>query len=772
VLLRPLPYAQEQRLMLAWESSAERPLSVTSPANFRDWRQARSFSGLAAFTNVTFALTGEGTPVQVRGASVSSNFFEVLGVRPQLGSTFTPAPDGVRDARTVVLGHALWQQRLGADPAIVGKSLRLNDASYTVLGVMPAGFEWAAITPSGASAADGAQLWTPAPHHDVPQLGADAQRDVSAARDVGYLRVVGRLAPGVSQAQAAAEMRALGERLAREYPQYNTGTSVRVLPLREHLFGSVRPLLLVLLGAVGLVLAIACANVANLFLARATTRQRELAVRMALGAARSRLVRQLLTESLLLALLAGVGGALLATWGVDVLLALEPADVPRLGAVSLDGRVLAFTLGISLLTGLVFGLLPALQASDLDVHGALKAGSSRVAAGRSRGALVVGEVALALVLLIAAGLLLESLWRLQRVDPGFGTERLLAFGVQLPRGKYPQEAQQVAFFQQVQQRLAALPGVERAGGVLTLPFDGDNVGLQLDIEGAPPAAPGEQRGLGYQLATESYLQTLGIPLRRGRGFGAADARPDAEPVALLSESAARRHWPGRDPLGARIRLGGEGNPWRRVVGVVGDVRHAGLTQEPREEAYVPLGQDSWGFLQFAVRTRGEPLALAGAVRQAVLEVDPEQPIGSVKTLEGLVAASVARQRFLSVLLGVFAAVALLLAGVGLYGVISYTAQQRTREIGIRMALGARSADVLRLVVGSGMRVALAGVGLGLGAAWGATRLLESQLHGVSATDPLTFALLALLVCGVALLATWLPARRATRVDPQVALRAE
>ncbi|MBF5046485.1 ABC transporter permease [Aggregicoccus sp. 17bor-14] len=777
LLLKPLPYAGEEALVMVWETNREGKAGTTSPMNFRDWRKADAFSGLAAFSNLAFNLAGSGEapPERVQASSVSSNFFEVLGVRPMLGATFEPAPDGVADARTVVLSHRLWQRRFGGDPGIVGRTVRLDDAPYTVLGVMPAGFEWAQIAPKGASARDAAELWTPAPHHDVPQLGVDTGVELSSSRGTGYLRVVGRLAPGVSLAQAGSRMQALGAQLARDFPEDNAGSSIRVLPLREQLYGSTRPMLLVLLAAVGLVLAIACANVANLFLARAAGRGRELAVRTALGARRGRLVRQLLTESLLVALAAGALGLLLAAWGVDALLALEPADVPRLTDVGLDGAVLLFTLGVSLGTGLLFGLLPALHASDLDLHATLKQGAGVKGGGRgkrSRAALVVAETALALVLLVSAGLLLQGFWRLQHVDPGFEPDRLLSFAVNLPKQPYSDEARQTAFYRQVLERLSALPGVERAGAVLTLPFGRDNIGLTLNVEGRPPPPPGrEQPTAGYQVASQDYFATLGIPLLRGRGFLPTDV-DGSLPVVLLSEAAAKANFPGEDPVGRRIRMGGEGNRWLTVVGVVGDVRHGGLGEPPRAEVYRPFEQDGWAFLTFVLRTRGEPTALAQAARDAVRAVDGQLAIARVQPVRALVDASIARERFLSLLVGVFAAVALLLAAVGLYGVISYAARGRTQEIGVRMALGARPADVLRLVLGSGLRLALGGVALGLVGAWGAGRLLASQLPGVRAADPLTLAALALAVCAVALAATWLPARRAMRVDPQEALRAE
>jgi predicted permease len=775
VLFEPLPYAEPERLTLVWSRRPDRPRETVSPADFLDWRaQNEVFEGLAGFAQVSFNLAGDGAPERLRGASVSSNFFQVLGVQPALGSGFERRAAGEGAWQTVVLSHGLWQRRFGGDPGVLGRTVRLNDVSYEVIGVMPASFDWPAIIPARASATEAPQLWVPAIHGDVPQLGSDVTADRRTWREGSYLRVVGRLKPGVTLEGASRAMEAIAARLAAEYPASNTGASVQLVPLREQLVGNVRPVLWGLLVAVGLVLAIGCANVANLFLARASARRQELTVRVALGASRGQLVRQFLTESVLLALAAGVLGLLLALWGMDALLELAPAELPRLAAVRMDGRVLAFTLLVSLGTGVLFGLVPALQASSPHLEGVLRqGGGGRFSAGhhRSRSALVVGEVALAVVLLISAGLLLRSLWRLQAVEPGFRSEGVLTWTLSLPPSRYPDDARQAAFFQQLLERVEALPGVKSAGAVLDLPMGGNDIWYALGVEGLAPPAPGERRTVGFQVVTPGYLRTLGIALRGGRDVTVAD-REGTERVALVNETTARRYWPGEDAVGKRIRLGGDDAPWLTVIGVVADVRHGGPAQEPRAEAYVPSLQSTFSSLQFAVRTDGEPLSLVPGVREAVASLDPDLPISQVRTLEDLVDTATARPRFLSTLVALFAGLALLLAGVGLSGVIAYMARQRTQEIGIRMALGARPVDVLRLVLGSGMRLAALGVGVGVLAAGGATRFMASQLHGVSATDPLTFGGLALLVFGVALLATWLPARRATRVDPLVAMRSE
>ncbi len=774
VLLSPLPYPQADRLVMVWSSAPGTPRTTVSPANFLDWReQGDVFEGLTSFQSLDLNHSGEGTPERLRGASVSANFFQVLGVPPALGTTFQPLA-GSSPHQVVVLSHELWRRRFGGDARIVGRSVRLNEQSYEVIGVMPQGFGLPGIGPTRALPTHAPELWVPAVIKDIPQLGPNAAEDRSSWRNSSYLRVLGRLKPGVTLERAASAMSTIAERLAREYPPTNEGSGITLVPLREQLVGNVQPVLWVLLGAVGLVLAIACANVANLVLARATARRQEFAVRMALGAGRGRLVRQLLVESVVLGLGAGALGLLLSLWGLDALLALVPPELPRLGEVHLDGRVLAFTFCVSLGTGVLFGLVPAIHAAAPDLNGVLRqVGGGKMTAGRdrSRSALVVGEVALAVVLLIGAGLLLRSLWRLQSVEPGFQADHVLTWKVALPTDKYPDGSRQAAFFTQLLERVVALPGVRSAGGVSDLPFGGSDIWTSFLIEGREPPRPGEQQSLGLQVITPGYLRTLGIPLRQGRDVSSTDTE-DAQQVVLINEAAARRYWPGVDPVGQRVHLGQEEEAWRTVVGVVGDVRHQGPAEVIRPEMYLPALQRTFFFMSFVVRVEGEPVALVPAVRSAVAALDPDLPIADVRPMEQMVATVMARPRFVSSLVALFAGLSLLLAGVGLYGVIAYMAQQRTREIGIRMALGARPADVLRLVVGRGMLLSLAGVGLGLLGAWAVTRVMGSLLFEVSATDPLTFGALALLVLGVAMLATWLPARRATRVDPLVALRGE
>ncbi|MCE9669745.1 ABC transporter permease [Myxococcus stipitatus] len=771
VLLSPLPFPDQDRLVMAWTRLPASPRWTVSPANFLDWRrQDDVFESMAAIAPLSVNLTGDGTPERLRAASVSSNFFQVLGVAPALGTVFQGPGEDTGPRQVAVLSHGLWKTRFAEDPHVVGRQVRLDGRSYEVLGVMPERFRIPALVPAGASPTDAPQLWVPAPLHDIPQLGPDATVDLSQSRGTSYLRVLGRLKPGVSLERATQVMSALADTLTQLHPETNQDSGITLVPLREQLLGDVRPVLFILLGAVGLVLAIACANVANLFLVRAAARRPEMAVRAALGAGRWRLARQLLTESVLLSLIAGALGLLLAAWGLDAMLGLVPPEVPRLEEVGVDGRVLAFTVCMTLGTGVLFGLLPALQASTPDLNGVLRqSGGGRLVGGhRSRDALVVGEVALAVVLLISAGLLVRSLWRLQDVEPGFQEEGVLTWSMSLPPERYPDEARQAAFFQQVVERVSQVPGVQGAGAISDLPMGGANIWLSLEVEGRPVPVS-ERPSVGFQAITPGYLRTLGIPLLQGRDVATTDTAK-SEPVVLLNQTAARQHFPGQDAVGQRLRLGGEATPMLTVVGVVGDVKYDGPAKEARPEAYVATLQRTFFFTSFVARTQGDPAAVIPSVRAAVGELDRELPLADVRTMAQRLAESTARPRFMSFVVALFAGMSLLLAGVGLSGVMAYAVRQRTREMGIRMALGAQPSDVLRLVLGHGMRLALLGVGLGLVGAFALTRVMASLLYGVSTTDPLVFGALAALVTLVALLATWLPAHRATRVDPQIALR--
>jgi putative ABC transport system permease protein len=768
VLLRPLPYAEPGRLVSVAGTNARRPgepLPVSYP-NFADWRgQATAFERLAAYDPTDFNLVAGGRPERVKGAVVTSDLFALLGAGPQLGRQFTAEEDVPGAAPAVILSHGLWQRQFGGDPAAVGRALPVGGRPANIVGVMPSGFAF----PPGA---EPAELWAPMSFNET----------YIAERNMHNLGVVGRLAAGATVEQARAEMEAVAARLAEQYPASNGGWGARVVPLQEHLVGNVRPALLMLLGAVAFVLLIACANVANLLLARASSRRKEMAVRAALGAGRWRVARGLLVESVMLALAAGALGLLLAFWGTDLLVALGPGDLPRIGEVALDERVLLFTLAVSLLTGVGFGLAPAAQASRADLVDALKEGGSNPSArpgGRLRGALVVSEIALALVLLVGAGLLVRSFARLLEVDPGFRPEGVVTMQLQLSDASYAENHQVVSFYDRLLERARGLPGVVEAGLVTTVPLGKGAMALTYDVEGRPPAPPNERTSASFDVASPGYFRAMNIPLVRGRTFTDAD-REGSPAVVIVSETMARRAWPGEDPLGKRITMGASASgpppPSREVVGVVGDVKHGGLEAEVKEAIYAPYGQVPWPNVTLVARTEADPDATAVAMRAAVRGVSPDQPVYNVRVMEQVVAESVAKPRLYASLLGLFAGLALLLSAMGIYAVMSYTVTQRAHEIGIRMALGARPGDVLRLVVGHGMRLTLVGVAIGLAAAFGLARLLASLsaslLFGVSATDPATFGGIALLLAGVALLACWLPARRAARVDPLVALRTD
>ncbi|HZI17771.1 MAG TPA: ABC transporter permease [Pyrinomonadaceae bacterium] len=764
VLLRPLPYKDPDRLVVVWEDRSKNGYPRDTPAagNYVDWRdQNQVFEGMAAVANQSFNLTGSGEPERIDGRNVSAGLFPLLGVEPQLGRGFLPEEDQPGAGRVVVLSHGLWQRRFGADPSIVGRELTLNGVSHTVVGVMPAGFQFP--TPED-------QLWVP--------IAFTSQEAANRGRH--YLQVFARLKPGVGMEQAQAEMNTISARLQQQYPNTNTNVGAAIVPLHEQLVGDIRPALLLLLGAVGFVLLVACANVANLLLARAAARQKEVALRVALGANRARLLRQFLTESVLLALLGGAVGLLLALWGVNLLRAFMPEGVSQARAVAVDARVLGFTLLVSVLTGLAFGLVPALQASRFNLNETLKEGGRDAAGGRRggrvRSALVVMEVAVSLVLLIGAGLLINSFLRLRSVDPGFHTENLLTMKVVLPQTKYPDQARRTAFYNELLERVRSLPGVKSAAVATNLPltFKGNAIGVS--IEGQPDPGPGQRPSVVTRVISPDYFRTMGIQLSQGRQFGDHD-RVDSPAVAVISETAARRFWPGEDPLGKRLTPGAaasaDPDDWITVVGVARDVRQFELDAEPKPQMYLSYQQASFFEPRdLVVGTEVEPLSLAGAVRQAVWSVDRDQPVSDIRSMEDILSASVARQRFSTLLLAVFAGVALVLAAVGVYGVMSYTVAQRTREIGIRLALGAQRRDVLRLAVGQALRLVLIGVAVGLAGALMLTRVMSSLLYGVSATDPATLIAVPLILAGVALLASYIPARRATRVNPLIALRYE
>jgi putative ABC transport system permease protein len=759
VLLQALPYRDADRLVMVWEHNRprNRQMNVVNPGNYSDWRaQNGVFEDMAAFADRGYVLTGDGEPEEVAAQIATPNLFSVLGVNAIIGRTFTPDDGMPNQPRAVMLGYSFWQRRFGGDQEVIGRKIILNRNEAIIVGVLPPDFRWG----------NASEIWS-----------AFALTNEMLQRRGRSLSVVARLKPGVTIERAQVEMSDIGARLESQYKEFNTGWGVNVIPLREQLTGEIRLALLVLLAAVAFVLLIACANVANLLLARGAVRQREIAVRSALGAGRTRVVRQLLTESLLLALLGGTAGLLLAWLGTKTLVSLSPPDLVNLQGVKVSAPVLLFTLAISILTGAVFGLAPAFETSRLNLSDALKEGKGVIGGARARGmrnAFVVAEVALALVLLVGAGLMMRSFAQLQGVDPGFDARKVLTMRVALPGAKYTQDQQRIDFFKRAVEKLRTLPGVESAGAISFLPFAAPPAGTRFDIEGQPKQPAGQDHVTRVAVTDAHYFEAMRIPLRRGRLFTEQEATTMRH-VVVINEALARRYFPGEDPLGKRLTIfmKNENLPCE-VIGVVGDVRHATLDAPAEPMSYWPHPELVYTNMTLVVRARGVGNAehLAAPAREVIRSLDAEQPVADVRTMEGWLARSLSRSRFSTLLLAVFAGVAALLAGVGIYGVMSYSVAQRTHEVGIRLALGARGRDVLKLVVGQGMKLALIGLALGLAVAVALTRLMEKLLFGVSPTDPLTFVVVALMITIVALLACWLPARRAARVDPMIALRSE
>ena len=758
VLLRPLPYENADRLVILTETLSERPIGVSYP-NFVDWRnQSTAFENIAAVRHrESFNLTGAGESERLQGRLVSANFLSTLGVNPIAGRDFVAEDDRPGATPAVILSHAFWQRRFGGDEKIIGSQLTLNRQSFTVVGVLPADFQYgldADVT--------------------VP-ISLQAERYAARGRDPG-IETVARIKSGVSVEAANAELNTIAARLEQQYPESNTGRRVRLDSLREALVGDIRPTLLTLLGAVGLVLLIACANVANLLLARSTRRQKEIAIRTALGAGRRRILRQLFTESVLLAIAAGVAGLLLAIVGTSLMSSYLPEGIPRIREISIDAPVLVFTLAASILTGVLFGLAPALQTSNPSLTETLKEGERNSSPGHNRTGkvLVVAEVALTLMLLIGAGLLVKSFWRLMQVDPGFNPQNLLAMQIAVNAGQ--DEGPRVAnFLDQLQQRVKQLPGVQSVAISNGLPFEVANQPAFV-IEGQAPPEPGnEPNGILY-IVSPDYLDTLQITVLRGRSFSVHDT-PSTTPVALIDEVFARQYFPNQDPLGKRLRH----TETREIVGIVRHVEHTNLEGQSasRGEVYTPFSQIAVERLprfvrrvNLLVRTTVDPLSLAQPVRNQISALDKDQAVFNVRTMEQALSRSVAARRFSMILLSVFATLALILAAVGIYGVISYSVAQRTREVGIRMALGAQTTDVLKLVVRDGLKLVVIGVVVGLVGAFMLSRLLTTLLFGVKPTDLITYATVALGLIAVALAACYIPARRAAKVDPLVALRFE
>jgi len=760
ILLRPLPYKNFQRISMIWMDNPKLGVAEDwhSYPNYVDYKeQNQVFEDMAAFNNRSFNLTGSGDPVRVVGVWTTASLFSVLGVEPALGQVFTEAEEEPGKDLVVVLSNALWKSRFGGDPGIVGQPINMNGVNRIVIGVMPASFNF----PD-----KGTDVWVP--------LALNPQR--RQARNAISYKAVGRLKPGVTMAQAQQDMGAIAKRLDDQFSQ--SGYGVNLVLLRDQETKSVKAALLVLLGAVGFVLLIACANVANLLLARAAIREKEIAIRLALGAGRRRVVRQLLTESVVLGFAGGAAGLLLAVWGLDALIALSPADVPHLNQTRIDVRVLGFTLAVSLLTGLIFGLVPALQASKPDLNDALKEGGRGAGGGtraiRIRNLLVVSEIALSLVLLVGAGLLIRSFIRLQQFELGFNPENLLTMRVQLPGSKYREDKQVAAFFQQLLERMEAVPGVQSAGAISSVFLTDTPSSTNFSIEGRPDPIGAEDIEVPLDAVSTSYFKVMGIPLLEGREFDEHDG-PTSPPVAIINQTFARRFFPDDDPIGKRYvygRPGPNNNSWITIVGVVGDMRRTGFDRPVRPETFLPQGQNPDSGLTIVARTTGDPASLAGALRNDVWAIDKDQSVYDIKTMRQTLSEMLSQRRFNMLLLGIFAAVALTLAAVGIYGVMSYAVAERTHEIGLRMALGAQTGDVLSLIVRQGMLLAVTGLLVGLAASFALTHLMTSLLYGVSATDPLTFIAIPVVLTGVALGACLIPARRAIKVDPMVALRYE
>jgi putative ABC transport system permease protein len=753
VLLRPLAYQEPARLLTLRSNQSALDLRNVE-------QQSRAFSSLGGEVKQPLDYTAGSEPVQFQIGQVTGGFFETLGVKPALGRVINAADDKTGAPYVAVLSHDLWLRQFARDPQIVGKTIPLSGNVYTIIGVMPPGF---------ASPRENTAAWTPV--HVSNPLAANF-------RGVHFLRTYARLAPGVTLEQAAAEMQVIDKTLATEYPADNKNRTTVLIPLQERIVGESRRSLIVLFAAVSLVLLIACANFANLLLARAAEREREFVIRTALGAGRWRLIRQLLTESLIVSFAGGAVGVLLAIWATSLLVALKPDNLPRLQEIGVDARVLAFTFGVSLFTGLVFGLLPAWSASRVGVNESLKEGGRSATAGgarqRLRSTFVVVELAIALVLLVGAGLLIKTFWKLRSVEPGFATDHLLTMRVELPEARYKEVDKQTRFRTQTLDNVNSLPGV-KAAMVSELPLSGDSLDHDFLIENRPPIAPGDEPSLETRSILGDYFHVMKIPLRLGRDFEPLDFADNAPLVGIANDAMVRQYFANEDPLGKRVRWARDPElHWMTIVGVVGDVKHFGLDLPEQPALYTPYTQiNPWKrWMTVVARTQSDPNAMAQAVKQQIWKVDSQLPVTELKTMDEVSAASFAARRFNMLLLGIFAGLALVLAAVGIYGVMSYAVTQRTQEIGIRMALGARATDVLKLIIRNGMTLTLLGVVIGVAGAIALTRLLATLLFGVTPTDKPTFIAVAAVLVLVSLLACYIPARRATKVDPLVALRYE
>jgi putative ABC transport system permease protein len=766
ILLRPLAYKNPEQLVLINHNyvkiNLKASVSAFGFAHYRD--NAKSFESLSALTGWAANLTGEGEPERLAGQSVSANFFQLLGFEAAKGRTFASGEDQEGKNRVIVLSHGFWQRRLGGDANVLNKSLSLNGENYTVVGVMPESFQF------GREFGQIVDLWRPIVF-TPDQMNSNALTNE-------FLTVLGRLSPGASQQQAQAEMSTIAANLRNQYRPGSTASDWDLLltSFREQVVGDIRTMLLIVLLVVGFVLLIACANVANLLLARAAARQKEIAVRTALGASRWRIIRQLLTESVMLSVAGGALGLLIGFWGVKALISLNADRIPRANEVTLDWRVMLFTFGIAIVTGILFGIVPAIQTAKADLHETLKEGGRSGAAATKhwvRNALVVAEISMALAVLIGAGLLVKSFMQVQQVNPGFNPQGLLTMHLSLPDFKYREAPQRANFYNQLINDVRALPGVQSVGAVSVLPLSGGGSSGSFRIEGRDhPQNQSLPHGARWA-ATPDYFKTMGIPIIRGRYFEERDSA-DSTPVAIIDESLAKKYWPNEDPVGKRISF--EGGPnnriWREIVGLVGHVKHSDLEGESRAQYYLPHQQRAQSGMALVVRTSTDPNSLAGSVRGVIKALDTDLPVFRVRTMDQFVADSMTQRRFALLLIGIFAGLALLLAAIGLYGVMAYSVTQRTHELGLRMALGAQAADVLKLVVKQGMLLAMIGLGIGVVFALLLGRAMKTMLFNVSTADPMIYLAIAATLAAVALIACFIPARRATKVDPMVALRYE
>jgi putative ABC transport system permease protein len=761
LLLKPLPFPELDRVVTIWDKVPSKGVmhNEVTVANYLDWQsQSQSFEQLALYRWWSANLTGIDPPERIQGFLVTANFLDTIGMKPIMGRNFSAEENQPGKDAVAIITHSLWQRRFGGDPNILNKTITINSIVRTVIGVTPERFNY----PKGA------EVYAPIPM--TPEL--------MKSRGNHSYYVLGRLKPGASVQGSQSEIDNISARLEQQYPETNKGWGATVFPIVADTVSEYDTALWVMMGAVGFVLLIACANVANLMLARATGRQKEIAVRTALGASRWRIVRQLLTESVIVALFGGALGVLIGYWGIDALRAANPGDAAKFVAgwyqLGINAPVLLFTLGLSVLSGLVFGLAPALQMSKPNLNDSLKEGGRQASAGshRLRSSLVVFEVALSLMLLVCAGLLTRSFLSLLKNDPGFNPDHLLTMNLVLPAAKYKDDTSRAAFYHDLVQRAKTQPGVESAALVNYIPLGGSNSSDAYLIEGVPEPQPGQENDGRYRVATPDYFHTMGISITRGRGFTEQD-KAGAPPVVMVNEAFVRKHWSNENPIGKRIRFYGplDRAPWMEVVGVVQDVKHE-LDLPVTPEYYLPHAQDPWSSMVLVARTSVEPASLAGALRQQVWAIDKDQPVFDVKTMQEVRSGSIALYSFSSVMLGIFAAIALVLAAIGIYGVMAFAVTQRTQEIGIRMALGARTADVLKLVVTHGMKLALLGIVIGLAGSWVLTRFIAKLLVGVQPTDLLTFSIVSLCLLVAAFIACYLPARRATKVDPLVALRYE